>query len=87
MMILEDGRRLQRVMREQRVSERKLAAALKWKAHSRVSRLVTGQVKSVTDKQAQTIADTLQVQVPFLFVSQTSPKRARPSHETRKGVA
>jgi transcriptional regulator with XRE-family HTH domain len=82
-MILEDGRRLQRVMRERNVSHRQLAKALKWSAHSRVSRLVAGTVKSVTAEQAQTIADTLQVQVPFLFVTQPSSKPARGVNKER----
>jgi DNA-binding Xre family transcriptional regulator len=86
-MIHVNAAELQKVMTERRMSHRQLATAIGWKVHSRVSRLVHGEVKSVTAEQAQKIADALQVQVPFLFVPSTSTKHADNAHNDSKAAA
>jgi transcriptional regulator with XRE-family HTH domain len=86
-MIHVNGTELQRVMAERRMSHRQLATAIGWGAHSRVSRLVHGQAKSVTAEQAQRIADALQVEVPFLFVPAASTKPSGDAHKDSRIAA
>ena len=67
-MILRDRKRLARLMVIQDVSQRELARAAGWKAHSYLGRLLKGDVKTLEPEPALRIANYLQVAVDDLFL-------------------
>lgn len=71
-MKLEDRRKLARLMTIQNVSQRELATAAGWKAHSYLGRLLRGEVDTLEPEHALRIAEYLQVGVDDLFVVRTS---------------
>lgn len=71
-MFVRDRKKLARLMVIQEVSHRDLAAALGWKSHSYVGRLVRGEVRSIDVDAALKIAALLQTPVDDLFVIKVS---------------
>jgi len=83
-MILSDHKKLARLMTIQGVSQRQLAAAAGWEAHSIVSRLLAGKLRSVTTEKAALISKTLGVGVDDLFLVRTDQpvSTVRPSRKS-----
>lgn len=67
-MILTDRKRLLKLMVIQDVSQRELAEAAGWKAHSILGRLLRGEIKTVTVERAARIANHLGVGIDDLFL-------------------
>lgn len=76
-MILKDRKKLQRLMVIQEVSQRKLAAAAGYRAHSYIGRLVRGEVSSVGTDAALRIAHVLRVGVEDLFLPEETSNSGR----------
>lgn len=83
-MILKDRKKLQRLMVIQEVSQRQLATAAGYRAHSYVGRLVRGEVYSVGTDAALRIAHRLRVGVEDLFLPEESSNSGDNDH---KGVS
>lgn len=71
-MRLVDRKRLARLMTIQGVSQRELATAAGWKAHSYLGRLLRGDVDTLEPEHAVRIAEYLQVGTDDLFVARSS---------------
>ncbi|WP_228002189.1 helix-turn-helix domain-containing protein [Nocardia australiensis] len=80
-MILKDRKKLRRLMVIQEVSQRELAAAAGYNAHSYVGRLVRGQVSSVGTDAALRIAHRLRVGVEDLFLPDESSNSGDEDHK------
>lgn len=81
-----DGRRkLAKLMVINGVTQRELAQAIGWKAHSYLGRLIRGEVKTVDPDAAVRIAHYFGVTVDDLFISKASSDTQRPvaSRRTR----
>lgn len=78
-----DRKRLARLMVVQGVSQRELATAAGWKAHSYLGRLLRGEAKTLEVEPAVRIAHYLQVGVDDLFVSEVDGKTVRDGHRER----
>lgn len=68
-MILQDRKRLAKLMVIQGVTQRQLAEAAGWKAHSYLGRLLRGDVKTLEPEPALRIAHFLGVGVDDLFLT------------------
>jgi transcriptional regulator with XRE-family HTH domain len=77
-MELRDRKKLQRLMVVQEVSQRELAAAAGWKAHSYVSRICRGEIKNISPEPALRIAKFLGVGVEDLFLTKVEEVSAQP---------
>ena len=88
-MIVRDRKRLAKLMVIQGVSDRTLAAAAGWTAHSYVARLRQGQVKTLRTEPAVRIAQFLGVPLDDLFLTKmdTSAGRSVPVSSPRRKVA
>jgi predicted XRE-type DNA-binding protein len=74
-MRVRDGAKLEALMKYRGVSQRELARAVGWQAHSCVSRLVDGTTKTLTTDKAHAIADYLgESNVDSLFINEISRK-------------
>lgn len=73
-MELIDRKRLVRLMRIRKVSQRQLATAAGWKSHSYVGRLLRGEVKTLDADPALRIAFYLQSPVDDLFMTNVDSK-------------
>lgn len=71
-MVLKDRKRLARLMAIEGVSQRELARAAGWSAHSYMSRLLNGEAKTLAVGPAIRIAQRLQVDVHDLFLPRAS---------------
>lgn len=71
-MQLIDRKRLAKLMAIQGVSQRQLAIAAGWKAHSYLGRLMRGEVKTLEPEHAARIARHLGVGVDDLFMARLS---------------
>jgi transcriptional regulator with XRE-family HTH domain len=80
-MELRDRKRLQRLMVVQDVSQRELAAAAGWKAHSYVTRICRGEIKNISPEPALRIAKYLGVGVEDLFLTKVEEVSAHPGKE------
>lgn len=67
-----DPRKIRKLMLIQDVTQRGLAEAAGWKSHSYVSRLLDGEITTVTPDRAARIARHLGVGLDDLFVSRLS---------------
>lgn len=67
-MILQDHKRLAKLMVIQGVSQRELAKAAGWTSHSYMARLLRGEVKTLKTDPAARIAKYLGVGVDDLFL-------------------
>lgn len=67
-MILQDRKRLAKLMVIQGVTQRELAEAAGWKAHSYLGRLLSGKAKTLEPEPALRIANYLGVGVDDLFL-------------------
>lgn len=76
-MKLIDRKRLKTLMVVQEVSQRELAKAAGWKAHSYLGRLLRGEVDTLGPEAALRIAKHLGVGVDDLFVSKLSTPTGR----------
>lgn len=76
-MQLEDPKKLRKLMVIQEVSQRELATAAGWKAHSYLGRLLRGEVNSLEPEPAVRIAKYLGVGVDDLFVVKVSSSAAQ----------
>ena len=76
-MVLRDRKLLARLMAIKGVSQRELAKAADWKAHSYVGRLLDGQAKNVDPIPAARIALHLEVPMDKLFLPRASSVAAR----------
>lgn len=72
-MILQDRKRLAKLMVIQGVSQRRLSQAAGWRSHSYLGRLLRGEVRSLDTEAATRIACTLGVGVDDLFLARMSP--------------
>jgi len=86
-MILQDRKRLARLMAIQDVSQRELARAAGWKAHSYLGRLLKGDVKTLEPEPALRIANYLQVAVDDLFLVKVDSNPGRHAQERKKQAA
>lgn len=82
-MQVRDYRKLARLMVIQDISHRELAAAIGWKAHSYVGRIVRGTTRNVDPVAAAKIAHVLGVAVDDLFLTKVATK----SGQSKSGVA
>lgn len=71
-MILEDPKKLARLMTIQEVSQRQLATSAGWSSHTYLNRLLKGEVKSLRPDAALRIAKALGVGVDDLFLVKVS---------------
>lgn len=80
-MELIDRKRLAKLMAIQGVSNRELARAAGWKAHSYMNRMVAGdpQAKTVKPESAARIAQYLGVGIDDLFIARVSSDVGRQS--------
>jgi transcriptional regulator with XRE-family HTH domain len=76
-MELIDRRRLLRLMRIRKLSQRQVAAAAGWKSHSYLGRLLRGEVKTLESDPALRIAHLLQSPVDDLFATEVDTKTVR----------
>ena len=76
-MRLTNRKRLATLMAIQGVSQRELAAAAGWSAHSYLGRLLRGEVDTLDVEPAVRIAEHLQVGVDDLFVPRSSTSQGR----------
>lgn len=67
-----DRKRIAKLMLIQGVSHRDLADAVGWKGHSYVTRLLSGEIKTVTPERAARLAHFFEVGVDDLFVVRSS---------------
>lgn len=81
-----DPRKIRKLMLIQDVTQRGLAEAAGWKSHSYVSRLLDGEISTVTPDRAARIARHLGVGIDDLFVSRLSTD-ARQSDKRRGRAA
>jgi transcriptional regulator with XRE-family HTH domain len=79
-MILRDHVTLKKLMILQKVSQRQLAKAAGYRAHSYVSRLVRGEERTISTDAALRIAHRLDVAVGDLFLPGPSTKNGRDVH-------
>ncbi|SED52954.1 Helix-turn-helix [Rhodococcus pyridinivorans] len=86
-MILQDRKRLARLMAIQDVSQRELARAAGWKAHSYLGRLLKGEVKTLEPEPALRIANYLQVAVDDLFLVKVDSNPGKHAQERKKQAA
>lgn len=89
-MELRDPKKLQRLMIVQDVSQRDLAAAVGWKSHSYLGRLLRGEAKNLDTTPALLMAHHLKVGVEDLFLTRVSDQTehlARPQRARRKAKA
>lgn len=84
-MILTDRKRLAKLMVIQGISQRQLAEAAGWRAHSYLGRLLRGEVKTLSPEAAVRIAATLGVGVDDLFLTRMSSSTGR-IDQTRKSA-
>lgn len=82
-MILQDPKKLAKLMAIQEVSHRDLADGVGWKAHSYVRRLLTGEAKSVTPESAARMALFLGVGIDDLFLTKSSSNPVHRGQERR----
>lgn len=82
-MELIDRKRLAKLMVIQGVSQRDVAQAAGWKAHSYVGRLLRGEVKNLEIEPAVRIAAFFGVGVDDLFLTRTTRNAGREAHATR----
>lgn len=77
-MIVRDHRKLARLAVIQDLSHREIAAALDWKSHSLVGRIMRGQVRTVSPEAAIRWAHLCGVAVDDLFLTKSSknPRRS-----------
>ena len=73
-MELIDRKRLVRLMRIRKVSQRQLATAVGWKSHSYLGRLIRGEVKTLDPDAALRMAFYLQSPVDDLFMTNVDSK-------------
>lgn len=85
-MVLIDRRKLAKLMVIQGVSQRQLALAAGWKAHSYLGRLLRGEVNTMDPEPAVRIATYLGVGVDDLFLARTDSNAGR-SEQSRGRVA
>lgn len=85
-MILQDPKRLAKLMVIQGVSQRELATAAGWTAHSYLGRLLRGDVKTLEVAPAVRIAEYLGVGVDDLFMPRVARNTGRPN-QARKTAA
>jgi transcriptional regulator with XRE-family HTH domain len=76
-MILQDRKRLARLMVIQGVTQRELAEVAGWKAHSILGRLLSGKLKTLTPERAVRIAHHLGVGVEDLFLTRVDSVTGR----------
>lgn len=76
-MVLSDRRKLAKLMVIQGVSQRQLALAAGWKAHSYLGRLLRGEVNTMEPEPAVRIAAFLGVGVDDLFLARTDSTAGR----------
>ena len=76
-MVLSDRRKLAKLMVIQGVSQRQLAFAAGWKAHSYLGRLLRGEVNTMEPEPAVRIAAFLGVGVDDLFLARTDSTTGR----------
>ena len=80
-MILTDRKRLAKLMVIQGVSQRELATAAGWRAHSYLGRLLRGEVKNLESDPALRIAKYLGVGVDDLFLTEVDIRDVRPGQQ------
>ncbi len=90
-MILQDARKLAKLMVIQEVTQRELAHAAGWRAHSYLQRLLKGDAKNVEPEPAARIANYLGVGVDDLFLVKVDTSNGHLGHSgkiaNRKKVA
>lgn len=79
-MILQDARKLAKLMVIQDVTQRELAHAAGWRAHSYLQRLLKGEAKNVEPEPAARIANYLGVGVDDLFLVKVDTSNGRVGH-------
>lgn len=67
-----DAKKIRKLMLIQGVSQRELAEAAGWASHSYVTRLLSGEIKTVTPERAARIARFFEVGIDDLFVGRLS---------------
>lgn len=80
-MLIRDHKKLARLLVIQDISHRQLAAALGWKSHSYVGRIVRGKVRSIDPDAALRIAHLLKVPVDDLFAIKVSSQPGQNGQE------
>lgn len=80
LVILNDRKRLARLMLIQGVSQRQLAEAAGWRSHSYLGRLMRGDVKTLDKDAALRIAHHLHVGYDDLFVTKVSTTETHNVH-------
>jgi transcriptional regulator with XRE-family HTH domain len=77
-MIVRDRKKLATLMVIREVSQRDLAAAIGWKSHSYLGRVLRGEVKSMEAESALRIAHFFGVPVDDLFLTKVSSSDGQP---------
>jgi transcriptional regulator with XRE-family HTH domain len=85
-MILQDRKRLARLMVIQGVSQRELAEAAGWRAHSILGRLLSGKLRSLTPERAVRIAHHLGVGVEDLFLTRVDSVAGHHGHSNGRAA-
>lgn len=80
-MLIRDHRKLARLLVIQEISHRQLAAALGWKSHSYVGRMVRGEIRTLDPDAALRIAKILQTPVDDLFIIKVSTDAGQSGQE------
>lgn len=80
-MVLHDRKRLLKLMVIQGVTQRELAEAAGWKAHSILGRLLRGEIKTVTVERAARIAHHFGVGVDDLFLVRVDSVDGHADHQ------
>lgn len=86
-MVLNDRKKLAKLMVIQDVSQRELAEAAGWKSHSYLGRLLRGEVNTLDVEPAVRIAMYLGVGTDDLFMSRASTVGAQAAPRRRALVA
>jgi transcriptional regulator with XRE-family HTH domain len=82
-MRVENLKRLKRLMAIQEVSARQLAEACGYKSHAYITRILRGEITTVTPERAARIARHLEVPIDDLFVPRLSSDTSQPAKRGR----
>lgn len=85
-MILQDPKKLAKLMAIQGISQRQLARAVGWESHTFLGRLLKGEVKSLKPEQAVRIATCLGVGTDDLFLARMVSNTVRSGQASRATV-
>jgi len=71
-MKVKDAELLRKLMQSAGLTARQASRELGWSSHSYLNRILSGQVRTVTDETAERLCALLQVPLPLLFLVEES---------------